>query len=379
MDAKKKFFLFHKSQSFCSVPWNYLKINADGGVQTCVQGREKLGNVNDESINQILDNPVLRHIREDLYNDRVPHNCRGCRSLDQSAVSYNFLRHMYNEWFKTAAVDYSNFDSFHLSGLDLHWGSNCNLKCVTCWSKQSSAIAQELGLPILNLSADKSAAVIDWAISQQHQLKELYFSGGEPTLIKHNVRLLEKVEPRDDLLIRVNTNMDFDQNNPFIKLLSRFPNVLYTMSADAMQNRFDYIRQGATWNKFLKNLAFLQSRPHKFRINSVFFVASAHTLIETQCFFRDTFDITDFTINQCTMEKDQLLCRNLPDKVKMNLLDQLGLLLHDNDLSVNLQGQLSNCVAELQQDANQHDYVQYFDNIDRRRGTDWRKIFLELL
>lgn len=191
MDPKKKFFLFTQSNYFCSVPWNYLKIDTDGEVRTCVKGRTVLGNINDRTIQDILRNPELKKIRQDLFNDRESFNCVNCRELDQTGKSYSYLRSMYNDWFKKNPVDYSDFDNFYLSGIDLHWSSTCNLKCITCWSRQSSSIANEIDAPILHVPSDQAQKIIDWTVSQQHQLKELYFSGGEPTLIKHNVRLLE--------------------------------------------------------------------------------------------------------------------------------------------------------------------------------------------
>jgi len=379
MDPEKKFFLFKKTQHFCSVPWNYLKINTDGKVHTCVKGKSVLGNINDQTIQDILKNPELKKIRQDLFHDRESSNCVSCRELDHTGKSYSYLRSMYNDWFKKNPVDYSDFDNFYLSGIDLHWSSTCNLKCITCWSRQSSAIASEIGAPILHVPSDQAQKIIDWTIAQQHQLKELYFSGGEPTLIKHNVHLLERLEPREDLLLRINTNMTFDRDNPFIQQLSRFPNVLFTMSADSTHQRFEYIRQGAKWKDFLNNLEWLGQGHYQLRINSVFFVASAFTLLETQGFFKKNFDITDFTINQCEMEKYDLFCRNLPDNLKKTIGDGLRDILSLPDLDTNLSGQISNCLIELEKEPNGRDYRNYFNNIDRLRGTDWKEIFKELI
>ena len=379
MDPKKKFFLFKQSQYFCSVPWNYLKIDTDGEVRTCVKGKLVLGNINNQTIQDILKNPELKKIRQDLFNDRESSNCVSCRELDYIGTSYSYLRSMYNNWFKKNPVDYSDFDNFYLSGIDLHWSSTCNLKCITCWSRQSSAIASEIGAPILHVPSDQAQKIIDWIVSEQHQLKELYFSGGEPTLIKHNTRLLERLEPREDLLLRINTNMTFDRDNAFMQQISRFPNVLITMSADSTCQRFEYIRQGARWKDFLDNLEWLRRGHYQFRINSVFFVASASTLLATQDFFKKNFDITDFTVNQCGMEKHDLFCRNLPDSLKKTIGDGFRDLLSLPNLDVNLCGQISNCLIELEKDPNGRDYKHYFSNIDRLRGTDWKQIFKELV
>lgn len=378
MDPKKKFFLFKKSENFCAVPWNYFKINADGSVRTCVKGREILGDVNFQSIETILQNPVLQEIKRALYQDQLPANCVGCRQMDNNqGHRYSYLKDMYNDWFVSNPVDYSDPSEFHLSGIDLHWGNTCNLKCVTCWAPQSSSIAQEMRIPIKTVSKEHMDRLISWCLSRQSGLRELYFSGGEPTLIKHNVTLLEGLEARPDLLIRVNSNLTFDYDNRFVQQLKRFPNVLMTMSADSMEERFDYIRSGAQWSAFLDRVAYCQDQGWNLRVNSVFFVASALTLIDTQDFFQQKFGINDFTINQCEMEQHSLLCRNLPDSVKDRVKTILETAL-DGSSNNNMHGQILNCLKELVKDPNGHDYRRYFDQLDHRRGTDWRAVFTEL-
>ena len=379
LDAKKKFFLFKQSSNFCSVPWNYFKIDVDGQVTTCVHGLEKLGNIRDSSMQEILSGPKIKEIRRSLYQDQMPSNCRTCRALDNNkGKSYHYLRDMYNDWFKGVDVDYSDPDAFHFSGVDLHWSNTCNAKCITCWPRQSSSIAQELKIPIVKIDRDHTQKYVDWILCNQSEIKEIYFSGGEPSQIKQNIKLLEGLESRSDLLLRINTNMSFDDSNRFINLVMSFPNVLFTMSADALGDRFAYIRQGISWTRFLTNLDRLAASSCQLRINSVFFVASAWTLLETQEFFLEKYGISDFTINQCSMEKDSLLCRNLPDAVKHKVVDDIDRVLANTNLDLNTRGQLANCKLEIMRDPNGLDYRDFFEDIDQRRGTNWKDIFKEL-
>lgn len=379
MDHKRRFFLFKESKNFCSVPWNYFKIDQDGSVRTCIKGKQLLGNINTESIDKILANPVLIDIKRTLVRDEVPENCKSCRSLDNDdRGDYSYLRNMYNEWFKHKKIDYDDIGSFDLSGVDLHWSNICNLKCVMCWPKQSSAIAQELKIPIINTKSDKIDLLIDWIVQRQYGIRELYFSGGEPSLIKHNLKLLDRLEPSKDLLLRVNTNMTFATDNKFISKLKKFPRVLITMSADATGKRFEYIRSGASWEIFLKNLEMIKSMGWQLRVNLVFFVPSAYTMLDTIHYFQQHHLINDFTINQLGMAQYSTLCRNLPDKIKF-LLDQRinDFLLKSGD-DINLSGQLSNCLTEMHRDPNGLDYRDFFRDIDSRRNTDWQSIFTEL-
>jgi radical SAM protein with 4Fe4S-binding SPASM domain len=380
MDAKQKFYLFKQSKNFCAVPWNYIKISMDGTVSTCVMGSEILGNIHDTPIKEIIKNPILTRIRDNLHNDRPDKNCHDCvQNENNVGVEYSFLRGLYNPMFAKSPADYSDSSDFKLAGIDLHWGSTCNLKCITCWAQQSSAIAQEQGLPILSVTSAAADSVIEFVVENQYNLREIYLSGGEPTLIKHNLRLLQRLDKNIECEIRVNTNMMFELENPIIQELKKFPNVLFTISADTSDpERFNYIRRGADWDKFIKNLSELRKLHFKWRINSVFFVATATTLAQTQEYFINEFGIDNFTINQVYLDHDDLRPRNLSAELKEVV--KISLLAHREKYksNTNLFGQLTNCLAELEYEATDN-FVGYFNKVDAIAGTDWRKVFTELV
>lgn len=380
MDPKRKFFLFKQAKHFCSVPWNYFKVDMSGNVTTCVNGIHPLGSLKNNSIEEILSNSALTEIKQNLSQDILDSNCRRCQSYENNVDdnnSYDFLRGLYNSMFKFENIDYDNLAEFKLQGIDLHWSSICDLKCITCWSNQSSSIAKEQGKEILHTPTEQADKLIDYIVANQETLKEIYLSGGEPTLIKHNLRLLKKLRRDLSFQIRINTNMMYDLDNQIIKELREFPNVLVTMSADAMEERFNYIRRGADWNKFLKNLDALIKTHFTWRLNSVFFIGSAVYLTDTQNFFIENYGVNNFTINQCGMEQEHLYCRNLPADVKDKVLEKL--IVHQNlyKQNFNLVGQINNCIDEINTKGNP-DYQNYFENIDKKAGTNWVRTFPEL-
>ena len=275
-------------------------------------------------------------------------------------------------------VNYSDPHEFVLGALDLHWSSLCDLKCVTCWAYQSSSIAQEQNVPINHLPSERANLLIDWIVKNQHTLQEIYLSGGEPTMIKYNLRLLEKIQKRSDLQIRVNSNLMWDQDNAVLAEILKFPNVLFTCSADAVGQKFEYIRRDAQWSKFLENLNFLNAQKNvRIRINSVFFVLSASGLVDTIDFFKQNFDIDDFTINQCEMEQTHLRARNLPEPVKKQCATSIATAIDRFSHDLNLVGQLKNCLAELDHPSTES-YVGYFNRTDSLAGSDWQSTFQEL-
>jgi MoaA/NifB/PqqE/SkfB family radical SAM enzyme len=291
----------------------------DGDISTCVYGKELLGNLQQDPITDILQTTKLKEIKDNLYNDIQDYNCSHCGSYENAGEnqSYNYIRDLYNPMFIKSEVNYSQPQDFVLSGIDLHWSSLCNLKCITCSPEQSSSIALEQKIKILHTPTEKANKLIDYIIENQCTLKEIYLSGGEPTLIKYNLKLLQSLNKREDLRIRINTNMTFDCENQIVKELKKFPNVLITISADSISNKFNYIRRGADWNVFLKNLEMLQKHKNfRWRLNSVFFVCSAVTLLETFDYFTRNFQIEDFTINQLQMGHTAIRSRNLNNKIK---------------------------------------------------------------
>jgi radical SAM protein with 4Fe4S-binding SPASM domain len=373
MDPKKKFFLFKQSQNFCSVPWNMFKVDPDGTVNTCVPGTTRLGNIKEHSIHSIVNSPAMQAIRNNLLQDLPDPNCANCTKLENG--EFGHLRKRYNQQFVDRDIDYAD-NSFTLSAVDLQWSSTCNLRCVMCWAKQSSAIAQQQRIPILTTRESEVEELTNWIVDQQYSLKEIYISGGEPTLIKHNLRLLQQLDKTNRLLLRVNTSLMFDRDNPVMQQVLEFPNVEITVSTDAIRAQFEYIRYGADYRKFLDTLLWLKTTHVQLRMNFVFFVATAAGLLDAVAEFRN-YNIQDFTVNDVAAQP-ALQARNLPTAVKETLVKQYLEEIQRRPTDVAWVGQLSNCIAELQQPSNGISYATYFDDIDSRHGTDWRTTFPEL-
>lgn len=379
-DPKTRFKLFKQTKHFCAAPWNLLYVSTDGTVKPCTRGTV-YGNLNINTIEEIVSNSKYKTLRQDILQDRITDNCKNCLSSENitNAGDFDSLRNLYNELSIESSVDYTDVLQFKLTALDLHWSSLCDLKCVTCWHEQSSSIAREQNMPVKHTPPDVANSLIDYITENQAELKEIYLSGGEPMLIKYNLRLLQQIEKRSDLLIRVNSNMQWQQDNAIIQEILKFPNVMFTCSIDGLGEKFDYIRRGGNWNTTLDNIKFLQAQPNvDLRANTVFFVLTAQELPDIIDYFMQEIGAIDHTINQVTMGQERLRCRNLPIQIKEQVKTKLEDYLVKYSNNLNISGNIKNCLLELEHDITD-DYRQYFDKIDQLQGSNWRNLYPELI
>jgi len=380
MDPKTKYKLFRQNTHFCAAPWNLLYVGVNGGINSCTFG-QFFGNPASQSLPKILSNNKYKNLRTDIINDKLTDNCRKCIKLenDTTAGEFKSLRNHYNDLVVDGDTDYTDVSRFKLMALDLHWSSICDLKCVTCWAEQSSSIAREQNKPVNHTPPSVANQLIDYISKNQNNLKEIYLSGGEPTLIKYNLKLLKQIEKRPEILIRVNSNMQWKQDNPIIKEIIKFPNVLFTCSVDGMGEEFEYIRRGGNWKVTLANIRFLKSHSNvEIRANTVFFVLTAQRIPQIIDYFMEEVGSMDHTINQCAMGQDDLRCRNLSTDIKNKVRQSLTETFEKYKDNLNIAGNIKNCLLELDNEASSDRYKEYFDNIDKLQGSNWRKLFPEL-
>jgi radical SAM protein with 4Fe4S-binding SPASM domain len=378
VNPKKKFWLFKQSQHFCAVPWNHFEVWSNGDIRTCSKGLA-FGNINETSIEDILNSNEIKSIKNDLLADKLNKNCHGCHKLTTPGEHYD-LRNHYNPMFKSFDIDYENTQAFELHGIDLHWNNTCNFKCVYCNPLQSSLIAEEQKIPVSRSSTQNINKIIEMIVKNQYVMKEIYFSGGEPLLIKHNATLLAQIENKE-LPLRVNSNISVaNDNNPEFDEIKKFKNVLWTVSAEANNERFNYIRNGGNWNGFIDNLENIKKLGHNIRLNSVFFIGSLATIFDNIEYFIVNHNVTDITINQLSGHS-YLRPRNAGSELKEKTLARLEKLLASGLVTPqsNSYYNILRCQRELQLPVdNDTGYIKYFDQLDQLRNTNWRKIFSEL-
>jgi radical SAM protein with 4Fe4S-binding SPASM domain len=379
MDPKKKYQLFKENKSFCVVPWTNFELFTNGDIKTCSVGHEKLGNINQTDINEILKKgKILQRIKKNMLDGVVDRNCTFCqyRSIDET--KFDYLKDHYNSKIINEDIQYDDIENFDLRFIDLHWSNVCNLRCVMCNPKQSSLIAKDEKVKITPVDKKNIKKIIDMVLDKQNLIKEIYLSGGEPMYNPYNLQLLEKISNKD-VPIRVNTNMQWDENNKIFKELKKFTNVQLTMSADALFEKFNYIRNGGDWETFSKNLNFIKKTTNfDIRVNTIFSLINAVDIPSVIKYFFFENNIQDITINLVKKPKE-IDAKNYPKDKKQSVVENINSLIKDIPKNnKNLINNLKNCVEHIQS-PNEHSYIDCLNHITRNHSKKWQLVFTDLI
>jgi len=247
-----------------------------------------------------------------------------------------------------------------------------------CQPSQSSLIAKDEGVTITPVTKDTISEITEMIVKNQYKIREIYLSGGEPFYIPQNVELLKKLSNKD-VPIRINTNMHWNENNRLFKILKTFNNVNLTMSVDALHEKFNYIRNGAEWEVFIKNFQYIKKNTNfDIRINTIFSVMNADDLCANIKYFYQEQNIKNITINVLYRPKE-LSARNYPLQKKQLIIDQIEKLMTQiAPEDVNLLGNLKNCITQIKSD-NQHDYKDALDRVTKKNKKPWQTVLTDLV
>jgi MoaA/NifB/PqqE/SkfB family radical SAM enzyme len=278
------------SDFFCAAPWRGLHINPQGNVKTCCAGNPNmLGNLNSQSIIEILDNDLMTDIRASL-SQGVPHEyCSNCVRAERfGADSERAWHNNVNPNF-----DYTTAGSkYHYPVIvDVRWNTTCNLSCNYCGEACSSKWASIKGVPFKSGARPYYDQVCDFIEQHHEHIHEVALVGGEPLLLPENDRLLDVIPESAIVTLITNASVDLEKNKIFNKLAQR-RRVGWSLSFDNIGERFEYVRHGANWVHLQQNLKtiknLMQTQGHWGGIHAVYNIYNATHICELREFAEQT-------------------------------------------------------------------------------------------
>jgi hypothetical protein len=221
-----------QDRTFCMAPWTNIHVGTMENLQPCCAGAGV-----DYKVSQLAhyvsdDNQDLREIKQSFLQGVIPSGCQGCQE-----------HNWYSQFLGQVPI---GTNDFNLLSLDLRWSNTCNLTCMYCGSGNSSAWAalsnrsSAIPIAVSNRIQDKEILI---NLIQQHQstLQRVSLLGGEPLLIKENIRVLELLSPTIEVSIFTGLNVDIETNRLYHMLLD-MPNVYWTISMENVGKKFEFVR-----------------------------------------------------------------------------------------------------------------------------------------
>ena len=377
----KKYF---KNKSLCPLPFAGLYIEPSGDVKCCSISKQTLGNIHTQSIEDLIDGETVKSIRRDMLEEKFPSNCNECYEKEKNFKSINFNQ-ISNRLYHigklgTAPIKlYEDENNFELQQLDVRWRNTCNGACVYCGPGLSSRWAVELN-DTKRMTKQAMSGSIEYVYDHIDTVKTLYLCGGEPMMMKENVKLVKIIaETRPELDIRINTNLS-NLKNPVYELIKDLPNIHWILSAEASEDRFEYIRYPLSWTNFINNFEVIKKLPHKISMNMSWNILNSFGIFEfIDLMIENGLHENAFVINP-VLDPKYYNILNLPQEVinviKNEATKRHGRLHDPFMLKYSYEAIIKHCDKPIMH--KQQELKQQLEMLDARRSLDSRKVFPEL-
>ncbi len=368
-------------KNFCIIPWTGFEVEPNGTVKNCVISKDKIGNIHEESIEQIIaKNPLRKQMLEGKY----PSNCAGCylqekhrpNNFDSISSRLYYAKHLAN---KVPKDLFDSENNFTLKHVDIRWSNSCNQACVYCNPHYSSKWAQELGIKIPK-DRESVNRLKEYIYKNIKTLTNVYLAGGEPLLMKENKDFLDRLyEVNPTCTVRVNSNLS-KTSTGVMDSVCRFKDVHWTISIEAIEDQYEYIRHHGNWKDFVSNLKKISKLGHKISFNMLYFILTFKSVFKTVDFLKSLgFHNNSFVIGPM-YTPESLNVLNLPkhllDRCMAELKEEINKkpgFLYQNSLE-----NILSYLTDTKFYANIEATLKSLKDMDLRRNNNSEKVFPEL-
>jgi organic radical activating enzyme len=306
------------SPSFCVLPWIHLATRPNGDMRICCVANASGADTGDYSVGLVkmedgkpanfahdlpteaFNNDYMKSVRKTMLAGEIPASCTKCFKEEAEGIASKRVWET-GTWHLQEGIDIPELIAqtsedgsvpYKLQYLDLRLGHTCNLKCIMCSPHDSSMWVQEhkkvfpiFSSPLIkkqmsweqgnfNNSWHENPKFWEEVYDQIPNIKQLYFAGGEPLLIKEHKSFLLEIIARgyaDKITLRYNTNGTLISQS-MIDIWSKFRKVKVGFSLDGMEERGHYIRYPLDWATVDANLRMLDDAPDNIQTNIAFAV-----------------------------------------------------------------------------------------------------------
>ena len=263
-------FMSVNPQTFCSLPFVHISNRTNGDIVPCCLVDEPIRsddgtplNVSrGDSFKDAFYSKDMASLRDNLKNGIKDPKCHRCWKMESTGASSKRISDgsRFNDIAKQRAL--KNRPEFQPVSWDLKLGTFCNLTCRMCDEESSSSILKEKvnrNLIDPKIASEVLRRTSDFTTSKTFReeirslapcVQEIYFLGGEPTLMKGVLNLVDDVASfgnPEKTTLRWSTNLTH-YNEALVASANMFKNVIVDCSIDGFGELNDYIRDQSKWS-----------------------------------------------------------------------------------------------------------------------------------
>jgi len=268
-----------KNKTFCVLPWIHIASRTNGEVKPCCLSTRIIKkpngstyNLGYDSLEDIYNSDEFIDIRKKMIAGEHVSGCETCYRQEESSNFSN--RIFYNKEFPSDSIINSSVQqgyrvNFSVKYMDLRFGNLCNLKCRTCTPANSSQLNKEISeikqSPIISkIYPAVPDNLNEWYTTEtffenldkaKTQLRVVYLTGGEPTLVEGNYRFMQMMINEGlnkNITLAFNTNLTNIQDK-FLNYTNQFRKIMFSCSIDGIGSMQEYLRYPSNWNQIDKN------------------------------------------------------------------------------------------------------------------------------
>jgi len=424
--------------TLCILPFIHFATSPEGRTKPCCiydgelkkvaekGGAEKAYNVGTDSIEEIWNSEAFREIRRQMLRGEEPKACRACyreERFDKNYLSYRITS--FDHWKKEegenllARIEEARVSDGRVSEppiyFDLRYGNLCNLTCRSCNPHSSNKLISDYralneqdewfrSKSFWDTNFDQE--VYSWPANEKFwqeldsclgKVRKFYFTGGEPTLIAKNYKLMEICIERgysQQIELMFNTNL-VQLPQRFLDCIKQFKRVVLNLSVDGFGRVQEYLRSGSEWPVIERNLRHLAELklPHIELVLSTVIQAGNLLHLDEIFGFIDQLNKESvhrpFVINPIVLTHPEFLdMQILPDNIREIAHERLIRFAESSSFKTDerrfVYEKFYQIAAKIKQPRSDQaekllgEFVHYNRLLDRRRGTDMGQCLPEL-
>lgn len=299
------------SKTYCAFPWTNLYVANFNQMMPCCNFTDNFTSL--ESPNDFFHGETMNKIREDMLAGKEIAGCENCYFNERAGVSSE--REKANEIYGRVEIP-------KLRALDIMLDNVCNLKCRMCNSGYSHSWKNdEFELYGRNIPAPKYLKNTYIDVVDLHDIDRIVLQGGEPFYSPQFEKILDKLTEQNTLEnveLWISTNATIIPNKKIVDYLKRFRSVSISLSLDAYDKLFEYIRKNADFEKVKTVLDFFHELANEtidFSINCTVTIYNVNFIDEIKEYYHKNYPKFHWHEN-CLVYPEELCISNTPQDFK---------------------------------------------------------------